>query len=237
MTPIRLRVAALAFTPALALSTAAGAAAEPPRTITVEGHGEAGGAPDQAVIAAGVTTQAKTAAAAMAANASAMNDVFAALKRLGIADKNIRTSNYSVSPQYAAYNSTDGQRVIGYQATNEVSVTIDHIANVGAVVDALGDAGANQMNSISFAIHDPKPLMAEARTEAVEDATARAETLTKAAHVTLGPILSIADGDIGSEPRPVLFARAMASAAPPPTPIAVGTQEIAASVTITWEIK
>jgi uncharacterized protein len=237
--PMRNRTAlALAGALAGALSSTARADSPPPRTLTVQGHAEVSGTPDSATISAGVTSAGKTAAAALSANASAMNEVFAALKRQGIEDKNIQTSSLSVEPQYAPVNNggSDRQRIVGYDATNQVTVTIDHVGNVGRTVDALVAAGANQMNGIGFAIHDPKPLMAEARAQAVDDAIARAEVLAKAAHVSLGPILSIEDG-IVERPHPLYAMRAMAAAAPAPSPVAPGEQSVVADVTIVWEIQ
>jgi hypothetical protein len=230
----RQAVLALAVLPFLA---GAASADSSPRTITVNGHGEASGTPDTAVITAGVTTVAKTAAAALSANASAMQNVFAALKRLGVPDEHVQTTNFNVEPQYAPYDSNvpAAQRITGYQVSNQVTVTIDHVANAGPTIDALTGAGANQMNGISFTIHDPKPLLEHARTDAVDDATALAKTLTSAAHVTLGPILSISESSEGG-PRPVFAGLAMMKAAAP-TPVAAGTQTISADVSITWEIQ
>lgn len=218
------------------MSAGPAAAAEPSRTITVEGHGEVTSPPDSASISAGVTTRAATAAEALRANASAMNSVFAALKRLGVQDKNVQTSNFGVEPQYAPYNANDSdrQRIIGYQVSNQVNVALDHVSNVGPAIDTLVAAGANQMNGIGFTVHDPKALMDQARVSAVEDAMARAAVLTRAAHVSLGPILSIEEtnnpppGPI----RPMMVREAKAS-----TPIATGEQTISANVSITWEIQ
>jgi uncharacterized protein YggE len=218
------------------LSTGGALGAEPQRTITVEGHGEVTAPPDSASVSAGVTTQAKTAADALSANASAMNSVFAALKRMGVQDKNIQTSNFSVEPQYAPYNanSTDRQRIVGYQVSNQVNVMLDHVSNVGPAIDTLVAAGANQMNGISFMVHDPKPMMDQARTSAVEDAMARAAVLTKAAHVSLGPIISIEES---SNPPPGPIRPMALMKAREATPIATGEQTISANVSITWEIQ
>ena len=218
------------------LCTGTAAAAEPSRIITVEGHGEVTAAPDSASVSAGVTTQAKTAAEALAANASAMNSVFAALKRMGVPDKNIQTSNFSVEPQYAPYNAnnTDRQRIVGYQVSNQVNVMLDHVSNVGPAIDTLVAAGANQMNGISFTVHDPKTMMDQARTSAVEDAMARAAVLTKAARVNLGPIMSIEESSSPSPGpiRPMALMKVREA-----TPIATGEQTISANVSITWEIQ
>lgn len=237
MTLLRARaLGAAAFSGALALSALASPALAdgPSRTITVTGQGQAFGTPDTAVISAGVQTQAKTAAQALAANAKAMNSVFAALKQLGIPDKNIQTSDFSVTPQFTQYSSTEAQKIVGYQVSNQVTVSVDGTSKVGPAIDALVGAGANQMNNISFSIHNADALMAKARTGAVADATTRAQTLTNAAHVKLGPIISIEE-NAQTEIRPM--AAMMRVAGNAPTPIAAGQQAIVASVSITWEIQ
>jgi uncharacterized protein YggE len=221
---------------AVLLALPASADSAPPHTITVAGHGEVNAAPDSALVSAGVTTQAKTAAAALSDNAAAMNRVFGALRRLGVEAKNIQTSNFTVSPQLTPYNSsnTGGQRIVGYQVSNQVDVTLERTAEAGPAVDALVAAGANQMNGIGFTIHDPKPLLANARAAAVDDAVARAQVFAKAAHVTLGPILSIEEGGMAPV-RPYPMRAMVAERAP--TPVAAGEQTVAADVTIVWEIQ
>jgi uncharacterized protein YggE len=202
----------------------------------VEGHGEVNAVPDSALISAGVTIQAATAAAALSDNAAAMNRVFAALKSAGVQEKNIQTSNFSVAPQYTPYNSnnTGAQKIVGYLVSNQVNVTLEHVTNVGPTVDALVAAGANQMNGISFTIHDPKPLLAQARASAVVDARERAQTFAQAAHVTLGPILSIGEATVEG-PRPLFAMQAKANAAA--TPVAAGEQTVSADVSIVWQIQ
>lgn len=237
MTILRRRALGAAFSGMIALSALASPALadSPSRTITVTGQGQAYGTPDTAVISAGVQTQAKTAAQALAANAKAMNNVFSALKRLEIPDKNIQTSDFSVSPQFTQYSSTEAQKIVGYQVSNQVTVTVDGTSKVGPAIDALVAAGANQLNNISFSIHNADALLAKARTAAVADATARAQVLTGAAHVKLGPIISIEENAVeNNRPIPMMAARALAAL---PTPVAAGQQGIAASVSITWQIQ
>jgi len=202
------------------------------RTITMTGHGEIRAVPDTATVNAGVTTNAPTAAAALSANSGRMNQVFDALKRLGIPGRNIQTMNFSVSPQYANGDNNSPRRLTGYQVNNEVTVRLDEIARVGGTLDTLVSAGANQMNGIGFDISNPAPMMEKARIQAVADARARAETYAQAAGVTLGPIISISEGGGEGQPRPMY--RAMALAAP--TPVAPGEQSVTADVTVVWEI-
>ena len=206
-----------------------------PRVLTVSGQGEVHGTPDQAMLSAGVVTSARTAASALADNSRAMNEVFATLKRAGIADKDMQTSNFSVQPQYATdKNGNTLQDITGYQVSNTVNVRVNEMSKVGPTLDALVSSGANSIGDIAFTIKDPKPLLAEARAAAVADAIARAQTLARAAGVTLGPITSIGENSY-SEPRP-LYRVAMA-AAPAQTPIAAGEESVTAGVSITWSIR
>src|SRR4051812_49044749 len=214
--------AALAVTPALAAD---------PRTISMTGHGEVRSAPDMAQVTAGVVTSAMTAAQALTANTARMKTVFAALQKLGIAEKNIQTVNFSVSPQYANGNN-EAPRLTGYQVNNDVAVRLEDVSRLGAALDVLVGAGANQMNGISFDIREPAPLLEKARAGAVTDARLRAETYARAAGVTLGPIQSISES--GGEVRPLRMAP-MAFAAKA-VPIAAGEQSVTADVSVVWEI-
>ncbi|HTT96766.1 MAG TPA: SIMPL domain-containing protein [Rhizomicrobium sp.] len=212
--------------PVLAADTA-------PRTLTVSGTGEVKSAPDAAQMSTGVVTQAPTAAAALAANARAMNAVFDTLKRAGIPDKNIQTSNVSVSPQYAG-KPGQVQHVAGYQVSNTVSVLVIGMDKIGPTLDALIAAGSNQIDGPNFTIADPKPLLAKAREQAVKDAMAKAQAYASAAGVALGPILSISEGGAAMPPRPM--GGMMMSMAKAETPIAAGEESVSADVSITWEI-
>jgi uncharacterized protein YggE len=211
----------------------------PPRTMTVSGQGEIKAVPDEAVLSAGVVTQGRDAAAALAANSRAMNAVFDALKRIGIPDKSIQTSDFSVTAQYQTdQHGNTTQKMIGYQVSNNVTVIVDDLGKLGSAVDALVNSGANSMGDIAFTIRDPKPLLTEARTAAVKDALQRANTYASAAGVTLGPITSI--GENGYEaPRPMMMRKSMAMSAGvlAATPIAAGEESITAGVSITFEIR
>jgi uncharacterized protein YggE len=204
-----------------------------PRTLTMTGQGEVRAAPDSVTLSAGVTVQGPTAAAALSANTARMQGVFAALKKLGVADKDVQTSAFSVSPLMGDGN---GQppRVTGYQVTNQVRVRLDDVGKLGAALDALVTSGANQMNGVEFTIEDPAPLLILARGDAVADARSKAETYAKAAGVSLGPILSISENE-NSGPRPIYAAMPMVRAAKP-VPVAAGEESVNAQVSIVWEI-
>lgn len=219
----------------LASAPAAHAADAPARTLTVSGNGEVRAAPDQATLSTGVVTQGRNASDALKANARAMNAVFDTLKSAGIAEKNIQTSNVSVSPRYADAKNGGVQHVAGYEVSNTVTVLVDGLDKVGPTIDALVAAGSNQIDGPTFSIADPGPLLARARDAAVKDARARAETLARAAGVSLGPITSISESGGYAPPQP-LYRMAMSASAAPPTPVAAGEQSVSASVSITWEI-
>ena len=210
----------------------------PPRTMTVSGQGEVKAAPDEAVLSAGVVTQARSAAAALAANSRAMNGVFDALKRIGIPDKSVQTSDFSVTAQYQTdQHGNTTQKIIGYQVSNNVTVVVDDLGKLGSAIDALVTSGANSMGDIAFTFRDPKQLLTEARAEAVKDALQRANTYASAAGVMLGPITSIGEnGDV--TPRPMMRKMMTMSAANDSvTPVAAGEDSITAGVSITFEIR
>lgn len=211
--------------------------AAPPgdRTLTVSGEGEVKAAPDQAQLSAGVVTDARSPAEALAANSRAMETVFATLKRLGIPERAIATSNFSVSPQ--TVERPDGnapQKISGYEVSNTVDVTVD-LAQLGPALDALVRSGANSLGNIAFGIRDPKPLVDEARTAAMKDATARAQTYAAAGGFALGPILSVNENG-ATTPRPFAVQNRMAAMAAS-VPIAGGEGAVTANISVTFEIR
>jgi uncharacterized protein YggE len=216
----------------LACALSLPAFAADPHTLTMTGHGEIKAVPDVATITAGVNTSAPTAAAALSTNSARMNQVFGALKKLGIADRDIRTAGFLVSPQYTNGDNNNPRHLNGYQVNNEVNVHLDDVTRTGAVLDTLVGAGANQMNGISFDIANPAPVLEKARIQAIADARTRAQTYAQAAGVSLGPIVSIIEGSSEAAPRPMFRVMAMAAS----TPVAPGEQSVTADVTVVWEI-
>jgi uncharacterized protein YggE len=204
-----------------------------PRTLTMSGHGEVQAVPDTAIVNTGVTSSGATAAAALATNNTRTKGVFTALTALGVADRDIQTTGFNVAPQYTEAPNQP-RRLTGYQASNQISVRLSDVTRAGAVIDALVNAGANEMNGVSFAIRDSDPLLAQAREKAVADARSRAETYAKAAGVDLGSILSISEGGAVEAPRPMY--RMVESVVVTGSRIAAGQQSVTADVTIVWEI-
>ena len=225
--------AALALAFCIIPRLAAAQAMVPPRVITISGHGEVRAVPDTAMLSAGVSTDGPTAAAALSANNLRMQAVMAAIKKLGVPDKDIRTANFSVSPQYANI-SGQAPHITGYRASNQVEVRLEDIGKLGTVLDALVAAGANQMNGVSFLIRNDAELLTQARVAAVAEARAKAETFANAAGVGLGSILSIGEqgGGVIVPEFSIQAEKAVRS-----VPVALGEQSVGADVTIVWEIK
>ena len=211
--------------------------------LSLTAQGKSTRTPDLAVFNAGVVTQGATASEALSANSTAMNRVIATLKKAGIADRDIQTSQISLNPIYSqpeyGPNGVPRQepRITGYQAVNNVSIRSRNVAGFGKVLDALVASGANQVNGPSFQMAEPAAALDEARLDAMKDARARADLYARAAGLRVVRIVSISESGGFAPPQPV-YARAMKAemAAPPPPPIAVGEVEAEVSLSVQFEL-
>jgi uncharacterized protein YggE len=199
-----------------------------PGTLSVLGTGEVTTTPDTAKVSAGVTTQAPSAADAIAANADEMSKVIAALKRAGVAGKDLQTEFVSVNPRY----DDNGQAIVGYSASNSVSAVVRELSNVGDVIDAAVAAGANNVSGPSLARDDQDELYRDALEAAVANARQKATALAQAAGVSLGKIRSLNESPQSA--GPVMFDALAAREAA--TPIEPGTAEITAAVSVVFAI-
>jgi len=211
---------------------------ETPRTLTVSGTGTISAKPDIAWINMGVDTEAKTARDALDANTSAMNAIFDVLKDLSIEEKDYQTSQFSINavytPQSRDYNQVPVIR--GYRVTNQLTVKIRDLDQIGDILDRVVSVGSNRLNGIRFAVDEPDELMDQARQKAVEDALRKAKIYVGAAGVTLGRIMTISEHG-GFTPQPQFLGRAMAMEADSSVPIAPGEQKITAGVSLVIEIE
>ena len=204
----------------------------PEHTITVSGVGTIKVTPDVADVQLGVTLTRDTARAARADAAEAMNKVLAALRALGIADADLRTSYFNIGPLYD-YN-TSAQRIIGYQVSNVIDVHVRDLAKLADVIDESVTAGATTVNGVTFDVADRASAERQAREAAVRDARAHADTLAGAAGVTIIGVASISEaGMVTPWPYPMMreFAGADAS-----TPVLPGTSDVSLSVTVVYLI-
>lgn len=227
------RLLPLAF--ALPLAIAAPALAETEaRHITVTGEGQVAAAPDMGLISLGVTVEAESAAAALAANTEEMARVLAFLKEEGIAERDVQTSGLSLFPRYDGGERSTGHalQITGFVATNTVSVRVRALENLGGLLDDVVGEGANTLNGLSFGLQDPEPQLDEARRRAVADAQRRAEILATAAGVTLGPVASMTEQSGYMAPMPMEAGFAKGAA----VPVAAGEMTVTASVTMIFTI-
>ncbi|MFN7055927.1 SIMPL domain-containing protein [Hyphomonas sp.] len=243
MAPVACAQGASAFTPQAAPVAGHPNSIQPETTIQLSAESRVNRAPDIAFITAGVTQERATAGEAMAAQSAAMNGVFEALRASGVADRDMQTSGLSLSPRYD-YIETPGrdgrirgeQRLAGYVASNQVTVRVRDLANLGETLDRMVASGGNTISGISFAIDDDKPLRNEARANAMKEAIAKAELYASAAGLRVGRIVTIREGYEAS-PQPMPMARmAMAEAMDMSTPVAGGEVGITANVSVLFEL-
>jgi hypothetical protein len=223
-------VAIIAAAPALADVTTTPIAGT---QLDVSATGTSTRRPDVATISAGVVTQASKAGDAMAANAKAMTATVAALKRAGIADRDIQTQSINLQPQYR-YGDNQPPVLTGYQASNRVSVKLRDLAGAGGVIDALVAAGANQIDGPSLSVDHPETALDEARTKALATARSRAELYAKAAGLTVRRIVRISEND--GVPPPIRPMAMMASKRADTTPFEAGEQELTVNLSVVFEL-
>ena len=205
-----------------------------PSAISVSGEATVSAAPDLAQIDAGVATDAKTAKEASDANNAAMGKVLLALKSAGIAEKDYQTSRLSLQPQYGQNKSTGASPVVGFRASNRVTVKIRDVTKVAGIIDTLVGAGANDIGNISFEVTQASKLLDDAREQAVVDARRKAEIYARATGVTLGVPLSVSEG---GAPMPLFKGRMAAAPMAAPAAVAPGEETLSVTVNVSWAIK
>lgn len=235
----------IALVALFAATAASAASAQPTPTLTVSAgetllnvtaEGRSRRPPDLALFSAGVVTQARTAGEALGANAQRMEAVITAVKRAGIAERDIQTSTLTLQPQYyqpppepyprreaapvATPQEPQAPRIVGYEARNTVQVRVRRLTDMGRVIDALVAAGANQVDGPTFTVEEPEPALEEARTAAMQNALKRAELYAGAAGLRVGRILSISEqgGYFPVMEQIVVTGYRGGPAAPPPPP-------------------
>ena len=213
--------------------------------------------PDIAMFSAGVVTQAQTAGQAIRENSGRMDRVIAALKRAGIAERDIQTSAINLSPVYSDPD-RDAQmrarqtgqpyipprpeeqvrRIIGYEARNTVTVRVRDLANMGRVIDTLVEVGANEVNGPNFTLDEQEAALNEARVEAIAKGRQRAELYARAAGLRVARILSISEsGGYYPVERAIMVTGSSAGAPPPPPPTPVQPGELALGVNLSMQFE
>ena len=200
-------------------------------TLIVSGVGTASSAPNVARVEVGVDSRALSAQAAADATNKKQAAIIASLKAKGIEAKDLQTTNYNLFAE-RSNNPNEANTVTGYRASTTLRATVRQIDQVGAVLDAAVGAGANQVFGITFGLNDSEPLLAQARDNAILNAKAKADAITKTAGIKLGKILNISESGAGGPVPLAVDARAGSAA-----PIEAGETSVRAQVSITFAIE
>jgi len=217
------------------------AAQEPPErmmrpSIRVTGEATVTAQPNQAQIDIGVVTQAQTAQAASASNAQRLETVLAALRRAAGTGAEIKTISYSLTPNYRYPKEGGNPTITGYTASNVVQVKLNDLTEVGKVIDAATQSGANQIQRLQFTLKDELAARSQALREAATRARAKAEALASSLGLRIQRVLRVEESSPGMV-RPVMAEmRAMSDVAAAPPPVEPGTIEVRATVELTVEI-
>ncbi len=206
--------------------------------FTVSGEGEATAVPDTAQINLGVTKSAATVESAKDQVNTAANDIIAGLKALGVEEKDVKTTNYSVNPNYD-YATGSVEKINGYTVSQNLSVEVKEIDRANKVVDMAAEKGANQVGGIQFILADDKREELEkiARKDAIEKAKAKANDIASAAGIRLGKLINVSESGTGVQP-PIFYdtmALKAGNEARQDTELQPGENMIRVSVTLMYE--
>ncbi len=229
------KVSMLAAGLAAAMAAAPGLADPVGPRLTVTGEGRVDARPDMATITLGVTTQGDSAAAALSENNSRLAVVLDQLKAAGVADRDLQTSGLTLGPRIEYPENGRAPHIVGYEASNQVTIRVRDLAALGGLLDkAVGD-GANTFHGLGFGLADSAAAMDEARAKAVKEAARKAATIAEAAGVTLGRIVEISENGGGGDPVP-MYRRGPVAMAAESVPVEGGEVSYTVNVTVTWEL-
>lgn len=208
------------------------------QTLSVTGTGRVTLTPDRASFSVGVQTVGPSLAAASQENAARMTAILAALRKAGATDRELRTTGLSMYPQQSAEPGKQ-PRIVGYQVSNNVTVTRNDVATIGALLEAAAQAGANTVSGVNFTVSDSARGRDTGLQAAFADAKAKADVLARAAGRSVGRALAITEGGASMPPVPMpMYRRAeMAQAASYAAPVESGAEEIAFTVSVVFELQ
>lgn len=203
--------------------------------VDVSATGEVTRVPDIAVISAGVVTRSTTAAGAIQENAQRMERVIAALKRAGVADRDIQTTSINLNPEYR-YEDNQPPQLVGYTASNQVTIRFRDIGASGRILDSLVAQGANQINGPTMTIEHPEAALDEARANAVAIGRQRAELYARALGKRVARVISLSES-VGHYPPPPMPMAERAMMAQADTKIVPGEQKLQVSLAMVFELQ
>lgn len=203
--------------------------------IIVEGQASRDIVPDMAVITLGITNDRPSAADAARENAKAARVLVGEIAASGVAERDIETTQATLSPIYDSPRNGEAQRVTGFRASNAVQIKVRKLDTAGELAGRLLDKGANTLQGVDFTVSDPEPILDALRAEATKDARRRAEIYAGAAGAKLGRILEIRPAD-AAQPQRAFKLRSAMDAAPVRMPLEAGTETLEARVSVTWAL-
>jgi uncharacterized protein YggE len=229
-------LAVLAFLPSVALAQQADRRPTVP-SVTANGEAVITMEPDQAQIDIGVVTQARSAPDAAKENAEKLAHVMSQVKKLLGKGDEVKTASYSLNPNYR-YPQGGKPEIVGYTATNVLQIKTGSLENVGKLIDAAMQSGANTIQRLIFTLKDEQSAQLQALRLASTKAKAKAEAMANALGLKIIKILSVTEGERGVRPimMPQPRVTQMDAQVATPTPVEPGTIEVRSSVTLTAEV-
>lgn len=210
-----------------------------PPVLIVSGNAQADATPDEATVRLGIVRQETTAQAAQDQANRIAQAILSEIAKLGIPAAQIRTSRLTLTPVYAPgprSDSREAPRIASYSASNQVSVEVTNLTQIGPVIDAGLRAGSNQVDGVQFRLKDDLPLREQALKKAVAEARRKAETMAEALNVRILGIQEVSETGSSVIPRGDGGFVTMAAREAAPTPVSPGQVEVNASVTVKYLI-
>ena len=223
------------FNRSLALQTQTAGA---PEGIIVSGQGTISLSPDTALLNVGISVVAASAVQARDGAADSMKQLIDSVKGNGVDDKEIRTTQFSLAPEYD-YSSSGSPRLTGYRVTHMLSVKIKNMDNVAKVIDDAVNAAGDpvQVGGVTFTVANPDAVLSSARADAMAEAKAKAQELASLSGVTLGAPVSIAETSSGGQPTPIYYAAGRTADVAAATSIQPGQLDVTVNIQVTYGIR
>jgi len=211
---------------------------ESENTITVSATSEVYAKPDLALTTFSVVTEAKTVGEAMQENTAKMNAVTAFVKSQGVEDKDIKTTNFNISPRYEWNEEWRNRTLVGYEVSQSLQVKIRDLTKVGAIIQGATESGANEVGSLQFTIDNEDVLKEEARAKAIEEAKTKAKILAERLDIRLVKIISFSENGVVPMPYYTATSKEALGVGGGAIPdIQTGENKISVSVFLTYQIK
>jgi uncharacterized protein YggE len=207
--------------------------------LRVQGSAEVRVAPDLAAVRLGVAEEARTAQEAQSAVTEAAGAIVDAVRAVGIAERNVQTVRLVLSPVYSPRRpgNREEPRIVGYRASNTVSIRVEDLGSVGQVIDAALEAGANQMERVSFGLQDDRAVRQQALRQAIAEARGKADAMADALDVKLDAIVSVTEDNVSVRQPVMEAARVMALQGGASTSVSPGEVSVSALVSIAYRIE